>query len=250
MGLPHSKTLARVSVRPSSARFWSAAALCRFTARGDARPTVKDLADEGAEVDAVAGGLLAKGFRPETIAVAVAAFAEEADVAGLGDFFLDAAEVVSELVVGDDAEAAFFEVGAQAERKFLFHRRGEGDGFDFPFEAFRGAFGELRAEAGGIDAGAFDLAQAKEAKEGGLDFRETAAAHFDAETVPNDVADFFADVEDAEVVFAGDVEAEVENGVGGGKRNRWRLVWFGWRWVEIGGGYMGYISCMVTWGGR
>lgn len=188
-----------------------------------------------AEVCAIPRSLLPQCLRPEAIAMTVAALAQEPDIAGLAHFFFDAAKVVNELIIANDAEAAFFEVGAEAEGEFFFHRRGEGDGFDFPFEAFGSAFGELSAEAGGIDAGAFDLAQGKEAKEGCLDFGESAATHFDAETVPNDVADFLADVEDAKVMFAGDVEAEVEDGVGGGKRNRWRLVWFGWRWVEIGG---------------
>jgi hypothetical protein len=182
--------------------------------------------------------------------MAVAALAEKTDVAGFGDFFFDAAKVVGELVVADDAEAAFFEVGAKAEGEFFFDGRGEGDGFDFPIETFGGAFGELRAEAGSVDAGAFELAQAEQAKEGGLDFGETTAAHFDAEPIPDDVTDFLADVEDAEIVFAGDVEAEVEDGVGRGKR-----VYLGWvrdgrGWVRMGGGYIGYISYMVTWGGK
>src|SRR5262245_36769128 len=191
----------------------------------------------------MAGGVLAESLRPETVAMAVASFAEETDVAGLGDFFLDAAKVGDELVVANDAEAAFFEVRAQAEGEFFFDGRGKGDGLNFPFESFGGAFGELSAEAGGVDAGAFDLGQAKETKECGLDFGETAAAHFDAEPVPDDVADFFANVEDAEVVFARDVEAEVENRVlrveGRGEREGsacrgWVVV--GWRWARIRGG--------------
>ena len=177
----------------------------------------------------VSCGVLAEGFGPETIAVAVASLAEETDVAGLRDFFFDAAKVVSELIVTDDAEAAFFEIGAEAEGQLFFDGGGKGDGFDFPFEAFGGAFGELRAEAGGINAGAFELAQAEQAKEGGLDFRKAAAAHFDAETVPDDVADFLANIKDAEVMFAGDVKAEEETRPGTEERQWCRWVVVGWR---------------------
>ena len=70
----------------------------------------------------------------------------------------------------------------------------------------------------------------KEAKEFGFDFGEGTALEFEAGAVPDDVADFFADVDDAEVVFAADVDAEIEGRVAGDEWEERRAgledVWF------------------------
>jgi len=97
-----------------------------------------------------------EGQGPEAVGVAAgAAVGGEAEVAGAGGGFFDGAEVGADIFVGGNTESAFFEEAAQAEGEVFFDRRGEGDGFDAAgAEAFEGAFGELAAEAGGVEAGA------------------------------------------------------------------------------------------------
>ena len=155
-------------------------------------------------------GVLAKSHGPEAIAVAVVALADETDVAAEADFLFHGAEIGAEVVVADDAEAFVFEVGAEAEGEFFFDRGGEGDGFDFPAEAMLGALGELDAHAGGVDAGAFELGKFEQRIEFALDFVEGFILEFEAEAIVGDVADLFADIEDAEIVLTRDINAEVE----------------------------------------
>src|SRR5258708_4535183 len=120
------------------------------------------LSNEAAGGKATAGGVLAQCHGPGAVAVAVFALADESDVAAGGDLFFQASQVGTEVVIPDQAEFAVFEVGAQSECEFFFDGGGERDGFDFPAETFPGAFGELHTHAGGIDAGAFDLAQTEQ----------------------------------------------------------------------------------------
>ena len=142
--------------------------------------------------------------------MAVVGFASETDVAAAGDFFLDAAEVGQEFGVVRDAEGSVFEGGAEAVGHFFFEGGGEGDGFDFPAVTLAGAFGELHAQACGIDAGAFELGEFEETVKSELDFGEGFVLKFDSATIPEDIADFFADVEDAQVILPGYIDAEEE----------------------------------------
>jgi hypothetical protein len=105
-----------------------------------------------------------------------------------------------------EAKVAVFEIAAESESEFFFDGRGKSDGLDFPTEIGAGFFGELHAQAGGIDAGAFEGGQAQETIELGFDFGKGLIEEFEAEAVVDDGADFFAEVHDAEVVFAGDVD--------------------------------------------
>ena len=157
--------------------------------------------------------MLTEGLGPGAVAVAVIGFAEESDFAGRGNFFSAAAEVGAELGVGRDAEAAVLEIAAEGESKFFFRGQGEIDGLDFPAEALAGAFGELLADAGLVDASAFELGQGEERKELGFDLGERLVMEFEAEAIEHDGADFFADVDDAEVVVAGDVNAREKSGM-------------------------------------
>ena len=101
---------------------------------------------------------------------------------------------------------------SEGESELFFHRGSEIDGLYFPAEAFAGAFGELMAEAGLVDAGAFDLRQSEPGVELGFDLGERLTEEFEAQAVVGDGADFFTKVDDAEVVMASDVDADVERG--------------------------------------
>jgi hypothetical protein len=180
------------------------------TAIENQRSKIENSYQDGAGGGAVAGGVLAKGFGPGAVAVAVVGFADEGEFAAGREFFFEAAEVGAEFIVGGDAEEAVFEIVAEGEGELFFHGVSEIDGLDFPAEAFAGAFGELSAEAGAIDAGAFELRQSEEREELGFDLGKGLVEEFEAEAVVGDGADFFAEVDDAEVVVAGDVDAEVE----------------------------------------
>src|SRR5436853_621959 len=124
-----------------------------------------DSTDEGAGGEAAASGVETEGQRPGAVAVAIVGFADEADVAAGGDFFFEAAQISAEFIVADDTQLDFFERGPQGKGKVFFYRLGKVDGFDFPAEAFAGAFGELGAHAGRIDAGAFELGQGENPEE-------------------------------------------------------------------------------------
>src|SRR5262249_8523996 len=118
--------------------------------------------DGGAELEFLALGVLAEGQGPEAIAVAGVGGADGTGVAAEANFLFDAAQVGAEFVVADETKEFILHVGAQAEGEFLFCLRGEGDGFDFPTEAVFGAFGEVHADAGGVDAGALELGEFEE----------------------------------------------------------------------------------------
>lgn len=158
----------------------------------------------------MAGGMLAKGFGPGAVAMAVVGIAEEADFAARRELFFEATEIGAEFVVGRDAEVAIFKFMAEGEGELFFDRGRESDRLDFPAEALAGAFGELEAEAGLVDASAFELGKSEQRIELGLDFGEGLVVEFEAETVVGDGADFFAEIDDAEVVVAGDVNANEE----------------------------------------
>ena len=78
-----------------------------------------DGADGGAERVASWRRALAQN----AVAVAVVGLAGETDVAGDGDFFLDAAQVGAELLVVRDAKFALLEVAAESEGQALLDRR-------------------------------------------------------------------------------------------------------------------------------
>ena len=151
-----------------------------------------------------------EGFGPETITMAVAALAGVAGIAAEADFFADAAEVGAQFVVVDEADLAFLQLDFEADGEFLFYAGCKNDRLDFVAELFFGALGQLRAQAAGVDTRPLDLAQSEQAIKRVLDFGEGAVEEFDAEAVPDDVADLLADVEDAEIFFAGDVEAQIK----------------------------------------
>ena len=92
---------------------------------------------------------------------------------------------------------------------------GEGDAFDFVFaEALLGAFGELTAKAGLVDAAAFDLGRGQNFIENGFLFFEGLFFHdFDGAGVVG-AAEFFEEPHDGEVFVAADVDAEVEFRIG------------------------------------
>ena len=87
------------------------------------------------------GGVLAKGFGPEAVAVAAFAFASKADVAAAGDFLPDAPEIGSQFNIWGYPNQSILEGSAEPVSHFLLDCRGEGDGFDFPAETFFGSLG-------------------------------------------------------------------------------------------------------------
>ena len=86
----------------------------------------------------------------------------------------------------------------------------EVDAFDFPAGAFPGALVKVGADGAGIEAGTLDLGQGQEGKEICFDLGEWAVMEIDAEAVPDYVADFFADIDDAEIFGPGDVHADIQ----------------------------------------
>src|ERR1700747_659981 len=96
--------------------------------------------------------MLPERLGPETVAVAVLALADEADVAAECGFILYAAQVGAEFGVGIDAKRTVLEGGAEGEGELLFDRAGEGDGLDFVTELAAQLLGQLHAEAGGVHA--------------------------------------------------------------------------------------------------
>jgi hypothetical protein len=170
----------------------------------------EDSYEDGAGAGAFAGGVLAQGFGPGAVAVAVFDLAQETEFAAGGKFFFQGAEVGAKVVVLRDAQAAILEIAAQCEGEFFLQRIGEIDGLDFPAEVFAGTFGEVGAESGLVNAGAFELRESEDGEEVGFDFGEWLVVEFEAQAVVHDAVDLFAEVDDAEVAVAGDVEAEVE----------------------------------------
>ena len=117
-------------------------------------------------------------------------------------------EVVAQTFVAADAKQAILKIATQLIGELFFQLGGEGDAFDFPAPVLVSAFGQLHADPGSVDASALEFGQAQEAVEFVFLFGKGFVGKFDAEAVPDDVADFFADVDDGEVVFAANVEAE------------------------------------------
>ena len=104
----------------------------------------------------------------------VGAFASETKVPARRVFFAHAAQIRAEFRVIGDSDTTFFEILTQAEREFFLHCWSEGDGLDFPGETFLGAFGQLRAEPGLIDARALELFEGEQTIEFGFDLSEGA----------------------------------------------------------------------------
>src|SRR5438552_16125335 len=111
----------------------------------------------------MAGGVVREGHGPGAIAVAVTGFSAEADVAARSDFFAQAAQVSAQFVVADQADLSVFQSGAEAEGQVLLDCRREMHGLDFPAELLPGAFGELHANSGAVDAGTLGLGKTQQA---------------------------------------------------------------------------------------
>src|SRR5204862_7567476 len=120
------------------------------------------------------------------------------------------AQVAAERRVRINAEQAVFEAVTEFEGEFFFGRGGEGDGLDLPTELLLGFFGELHAEAGGVDAATLDFRQGENPVKFLFDFGKGFVLKFDAEAVPHHVTDFLADIDDAEVLLASNIDADVE----------------------------------------
>src|SRR5688500_6016371 len=75
----------------------------------------------GAEADFAGGGVMAQGFGPKTVAMAILRFALETNLPCRADLLLDRAQVRAEFRIGIDAQRAVFEGAAQGERQFFFH---------------------------------------------------------------------------------------------------------------------------------
>ena len=170
--------------------------------------------DHRADFREISGGILAQGFGPGAIAVAVVGLACEPDVSAGGDKLLETAQIGAKLVVPDQPKPAIFEITPEPEGEFFLERRSERYRLDFPAEAIFGFLSQLRAEAAGVDAGAVKLGKTQQWIEVGFDFGEGFVVQLDAEAVPDHVANFLADVDDAEIAFPGDVHAEKELRVG------------------------------------
>ena len=95
--------------------------------------------DDGEEVLACFGGVLAESFGPKAIAVGIVGVAIETDVAGAGDEFLHATQIGVEFGICINAEEAILEGAAEGEGHFFFETGVEGDGFDFGTETLFGA---------------------------------------------------------------------------------------------------------------
>jgi len=147
----------------------------------------------------------------------VGGVAGETDIARGGDLFLDAAEVGAEVVVADDAEFSVFESVAKFVGHIFFDLGREGDGFDPGAVVLFSALSEVHADVRGINATAFHSGPVEEAVKLELDLGEFFIAQLDAETVPDDIADFLAEVQDTEIVFAGDINTEVELALAAGR---------------------------------
>jgi hypothetical protein len=63
-------------------------------------------------IRAVARGLLAQGFGPEAIAMAVAAFAGKPNVSAVSDFFFHAAQIVAEPLIARDPQELILEISS------------------------------------------------------------------------------------------------------------------------------------------
>ncbi len=137
-------------------------------------------------------------------------FADEANVARDRGLLFDAAQIGAEFGVGVNAKAAVFERPPEFKGKLRFDRGREGDGLGFPAEPFLRTFGQLHAQAGGVDAAAFYGWEREDAPEFILDLGEGFVLEFQTVTVPEDIADLLADIDHAEVFLAGDVDADVE----------------------------------------
>jgi hypothetical protein len=154
--------------------------------------------------------MLAQGFGPGAVAVAILYVADETQLAGGGDFFFQCTEIGAERVVVGDTEATIFEIAAEGEGEFLFFRRGETDGFDFPAETFAGALGEMLAHAGVVDAGAFELRKREDGEELIFDFGEGLIVEFEADQIGHYRILLLANIDYAEIARPGDVDAKIE----------------------------------------
>ena len=152
--------------------------------------------------------MMREGHGPGAIAMAVSGLSAEADVAARSDFFAQAAQVSAQFIVADQADLSVFQCGAEAEGQLLLDCRREMHGLDFPAELLPGAFGELHANSGAVDAGTLELGKTQQAIELELDLGESLILELDPEAVPHYVADLLDDIDDAEIVYARNVETE------------------------------------------
>ena len=155
----------------------------------------------------MASGVLAESFGPGAIAVTVVGVADETELTAWGEFLFETAKVGAQFVIIGDTEMGIFELATEGERELFFERLRKIDWLDLPTEALTGLFGELDAHARFVDARALELRKAEQRIESIFDFGEGLLVELDAKPVVNDGAEFFSDIDDAEVVFSGDVEA-------------------------------------------
>ena len=167
-----------------------------------------------------AGGVEGEREGPEAVGMAVGpVVGGEAEVAGGGGGFFDGAEVGAEEFVGGDAEVAGFEGVAEGVGEVFLDVGGEGEGFDAALaEALLGAFGELAAEAGGIEAGAAEAGEGEALPEEFLLGVEGLVGEDGEVAGEEEAGGFFEEPEDGEVAGAANVHAEVEvlGALGGG----------------------------------
>ena len=154
--------------------------------------------------------MLAEGFGPETVTMAVVGIAGETDVAGTGDELFDGTEISMQFWICVDADDAVLKCTAEIKGHFFFDDLVEGDRLDLALEAFLGALGQLATHASGVDAAAFDLGQSENREYFGLHRCECFVTKFQAKAVPHDVTNLFPDIDDTKVVFTGDINPDVK----------------------------------------
>src|SRR3954469_5601813 len=93
------------------------------------------LGDGTAGLAAAAQGVLAEGFGPEAVAVAVSDLTGKTDVAAAGDFLPDGSEVGAEFRVAGDPQLLIFKSGAETISQLFFDRIGDRDFLDFVAKA-------------------------------------------------------------------------------------------------------------------
>lgn len=158
-----------------------------------------------------AGGVECEGESPESIGVAVfAAIGAEADIAGGGVFFFDGTEIGTDFGSGRDADEFFLHGDTEWVGEGFFDGIGEGDTFGATEVFVVGAFGELATDAGLVDADAADIWHFEEVVEEFFLDREGSLFEDLDEAGVEDVAGFFEEPEDGEIVVAAEIDAEVE----------------------------------------
>src|SRR6185503_11070352 len=120
-----------------------------------------------------------------------------ANVTGHSDNFLYSAKVGMKLWVGIDADETVSESTAKAPSEVFFDWSTEVDALDFGAKSVFGAFDRLHSHAGGVDTTTFDILEGKDGIEFVLHAAELFLVQFDAEAVPEHIANLLADIDDS-----------------------------------------------------